>query len=106
MKDCGDISASELARACSVSPAAVTKWKNGGKMSADNSAAAARALGVREEWLRTGKLPRERDGAEEDRQVDQIVDLLTGLQGPLTALAAAIAKLQTLQQAPQKKRRA
>lgn len=50
MREAG-VTASELARACTVSPAAVHKWQHGGKLSADNLSAAARSLGVREEWL-------------------------------------------------------
>lgn len=87
------ISGSDLARACDVSPAAVHKWLNGGKMSADNSAAAARALGVREEWLRTGKLPKEREHGYQEQSLDQVMDLLEELKGPLAALAAAIEKI-------------
>lgn len=90
-----DVSGSDLARACGVSPAAVSKWLDGTtkKLSADNYASAARALGVREEWLRTGRLPRDREHAEEDRQVDHVIGLLEELQGPLAALAVAIEKL-------------
>lgn len=87
------VSGSELARACDVSPAAVHKWLNGGKLSADNSAAAARALGVREEWLRTGKLPKEREHGYQEQSLDQVMDLLEDLKGPLAALAAAIEKI-------------
>lgn len=89
------IIATELARACGVSDAAVSKWLDGTtkKLSADNYAAAARALGVRDEWLRTGRLPMERENASEDRQIDQVIDILTELQEPLSALTAAIEKL-------------
>lgn len=93
MKDADDTSASDLARACNVSPAAVHKWLNGGKMSADTSAAAARALGVREEWLRTGKLPRERVNGHQEEALDEVISLLDDLKGPLAALAAAIEKI-------------
>jgi transcriptional regulator with XRE-family HTH domain len=93
MKDAGDISMSQLGRACGVSPAAVSKWLNGGKLTADNQAAAARALGVREEWLRTGKLPREREQRDVEQNLDEVVDLLEDLKGPLAALAAAIEKI-------------
>ena len=101
-----EISASELARACGVSPAAVSKWLDGTtkKLSADNYASAARALGVREEWLRTGRLPRDREHVEEDRQVDRVIDLLSGLQGPLAELASAIDQLSKTRQEPTKKR--
>jgi transcriptional regulator with XRE-family HTH domain len=92
MKD-GGVSPSDLARACDVTPAAVFKWQHGGKMSADNSAAAARALGVREEWLRTGRLPRERANGVQEEGLDEVVDILQGLREPLAALAAAIDKL-------------
>lgn len=90
-----DISASDLARACGVSAAAVSKWLDGTtqKLSAENYANAARALGVRDEWLRTGRLPREREGGTAERDMDRVVDILEGLQGPLAALAAAIDQL-------------
>jgi transcriptional regulator with XRE-family HTH domain len=105
MKAAGDISMSQLGRACGVSPAAVSKWLNGGKLSADNLAAASRALGVREEWLRTGKLPREREaGAEEG--LDEVIDLLEDLKGPLAALAAAIEKIGRARTADTRKRSA
>jgi transcriptional regulator with XRE-family HTH domain len=105
MKAAGDVSMSQLGRECGVSPAAVSKWLNGGKLSADNLAAASRALGVREEWLRTGKLPREREsGAEEG--LDEVIDLLEDLKGPLAALAAAIEKIGKSRSATTKKRSA
>lgn len=104
MKDAG-VKPGQLAKACGVSAAAVTKWRAGGKLSADNLSAAARALGVREEWLRTGRLPRERDGAEEDRQVDRVVEILQGLKEPLAALAEAIDQLQKTQETRPKERK-
>jgi hypothetical protein len=90
-----DISASDLSRACDVSPAAVSKWLDGTtkKLSAENYASAARALGVRDEWLRTGRLPREREGGNTERDMDRVMDLLEGLQGPLAQLAGAIQQL-------------
>jgi transcriptional regulator with XRE-family HTH domain len=101
-----ETSGSDLARACGVSAAAVSKWLDGTtkKLSADNYASAARALGVREEWLRTGRLPRDREHAEEERQVDQVVELLQELQGPLAALTAAIEKLSKSRPRTGKKR--
>lgn len=87
------VSPSQLARDCHVSPAAVHKWQHGGKLSADNSAAAARALGVREEWLRTGKLPREREHAAQEESVDRVMGILQGLREPIAALATAIDQL-------------
>lgn len=100
-----EISASDLARACGVSPAAVSKWLDGTtkKLSADNYASTSRALGVREEWLRTGRLPRERTHAEEERQADKIIGILEGLKEPLAALSKAIEQLSAAQ--PDKKRR-
>jgi transcriptional regulator with XRE-family HTH domain len=98
------ISPSQLARACGVSPAAVFKWQTGGKLSADNLAAAARALGVREEWLRTGKLPREREHGSQEQDLDRIMGLLEGLQGPLAALATAIDQLTKARPEASKKR--
>lgn len=92
MKDAG-VSQSELARECGVTPAAVHKWMGGSTLKADNLAAASRALGVREEWLRTGKLPREREHAEAEQGLDQVIELLEDLKGPLAALAAAIEKI-------------
>jgi transcriptional regulator with XRE-family HTH domain len=86
-------SASDLARECDVSPVAVGKWLKGGKMKADSLAKASRALGVRDEWLRTGKLPMEREHGHEERQFDQVIDLLQQLRGPLAALSAAIDQL-------------
>lgn len=90
------ITASELARACHVTPTAVGKWLRGGKMSADHLADAAKVLRVREEWLRTGKLPRERQHGEQERQIDEAMELLQELHGPITALAAALDKLATI----------
>jgi transcriptional regulator with XRE-family HTH domain len=92
MKDAG-VSQSELARECDVSPAAVHKWLNGSKLNADNLAKASRALGVREDWLRTGKLPRERENGHAEESLDEVIDLLEDLKGPLAALAAAIEKI-------------
>jgi transcriptional regulator with XRE-family HTH domain len=83
----GRVSASDLARACGVSPAAVHKWLNGGKMSADNSAAAARALGAREE-----------------QSMDEVITLLENLKGPLAALASAIEKIGKSRTEPAGKR--
>lgn len=90
-----DISMSDLARACGVSPAAVSKWLDGQtkELKAANYADASRALGVREEWLRTGKLPRERDAAGDDSQIEHVMDLLDDLRGPLAALAIALEKI-------------
>lgn len=90
-----EISASDMARACGVSPAAVSKWLDGTtkKLSAENYASASRALGVRDEWLRTGRLPREREGGTTERDMDRVMDLLEGLQGPLAQLAGAIQQL-------------
>jgi transcriptional regulator with XRE-family HTH domain len=105
MKAAGDISMSQLGRECGVSPAAVSKWLNGGKLSADNLASAARALGVREEWLRTGKLPREREHGPEEG-LDEVIDLLEDLKGPLSALAAAIEKIGKARTSTTKKQRA
>jgi transcriptional regulator with XRE-family HTH domain len=92
MKDAG-VSQSELARECGVSPAAVHKWLNGSKLNADNLAAAGRALGVRDEWLRTGKLPRERENAHAEQSLDEVIELLENLKGPLAALTTAIEKI-------------
>lgn len=100
------ISASDLARACDVSPAAVSKWLDGRTktLKAETLAAASRALGVREEWLRTGKLPRDRAGALEEHQVDRVIELLQGLREPLAALNAAIEALSATRIEPRRKR--
>jgi transcriptional regulator with XRE-family HTH domain len=105
MKEAGDISMSELGRACGVSPAAVSKWLNGGKLSADNLAAAARALGVREEWLRTGKLPKDRENSHAEQSLDEVMDLLEDLKGPLAALASAIERIGSSRPQSARKRR-
>ena len=101
-----EISASDLARACDVSPAAVSKWLDGRTraLKAETLASAARALGVRDEWLRTGRLPRERQNAEEDRQVDRVIGLLEDLRGPLSALATAIDQLTRARPVSSRKR--
>jgi transcriptional regulator with XRE-family HTH domain len=97
IKEAG-LSASELARACNVTAAAVSKWLDGRtkKLSADNYASAARALGVREEWLRTGKLPRERQNAPEEREIDHVLTIIDELREPIAALAAAMARLAAI----------
>lgn len=89
------VTLSELARACQVSPAAVSKWLDGKtkKLTAENYVKAGRALGVREEWLRTGKLPRDREHGQEERQFDQVIELLQQLRGPLASLSSAIEQL-------------
>jgi len=93
---------SQLARMCGVSPAAVTKWVAGGRMNADNLARAARALGVRDEWLRTGQGRQERDST--DTQVDQVLSLLAEMREPLAALTAAIDALANAQPTPGRRR--
>lgn len=103
MKEQG-VSKSELARSCKVSPVAVGKWLKGGNITADNLAAAGRALGVRDDWIRTGRLPRARDGAAEERQVDEIVGILQGLREPLAALAIAIDKLGSAEPAKRRQK--
>jgi len=101
-----EITASDLARACDVSPAAVSKWLDGRTktLKAETLASAARALGVREDWLRTGKLPREREGADEDRQLERVMGLLEELKEPLAALATAIDALSKARSEPTRKR--
>lgn len=102
MKD-ADVKPSALAHECQISAAAVTKWLNGDtkKLSAANYAAAARALGVRDEWLRTGKLPRERDAA--NMQMEGLQAAMSGLREPLAALLAIIDEFSGAQK-PAKKR--
>lgn len=100
------VNASQLARECRVSPAAVTHWLNRQtqKLTAANYAAAGRALGVNEEWLRTGKLPRERDA--QAVQLERLQAALSDLRGPLTALLAAVNELSPPAQETSKKKRA
>lgn len=89
------VSAADLARECDVSDAAVHKWLVGRtlKLSAENYEKAGRALGVRAEWLRTGKLPREREHGNDERQIDRVIELLQQLREPLAALSGAIEQL-------------
>ena len=100
-----EISASDLARSCNVSPAAVSKWLDGRTkhLKAETLHTASRALGVREDWLRTGKLPREREAAEEERQIDYVIEFLENLRGPLASLATAIDALSRSRE-PKRKR--
>jgi transcriptional regulator with XRE-family HTH domain len=93
MREAG-VNASQLAKACGVSHVSVGKWLKGGKLSADNLAAAARAVGVSETWLRTGRLPRERENGQLEEDMDRVIDLLEGLAGPLASLAQAIEQLR------------
>jgi transcriptional regulator with XRE-family HTH domain len=90
-----EITASALARACGVSPAAVGKWLDGGtkELKAATLEAAARSLGVSPKWLRTGQLPRERDSDVQAQQTDRVMALLAGLSGPLRELVVAIDEL-------------
>lgn len=89
-----DVNANQLAQEVGVSHVSVGKWLRGGKLSADNLAAVARAVGVSETWLRTGKLPRERGSGQQEESLDRVMDLLEGLAGPLAALATAIDQLR------------
>lgn len=93
------LSASDLARKCRVSPAAVTKWLDGRtkRLSADNIASAAKALGVYETWLRTGKGPRQGEHADDERASERVMELLDEIRGPLAQLVAAIDKLAEVQ---------
>lgn len=104
MKEAG-VNATELADACGVSSAAVSKWMSGAtkNLTADNSAAVARSLGVREEWLRTGRLPRERQHGEEERGVEKVLRLLEELKEPLAAVATAINELSELRGSPKQR---
>jgi transcriptional regulator with XRE-family HTH domain len=99
MREAG-VNAAQLADACGVTAAAVSKWlsRETRTLSADNYAAAARALGVNETWLRTGKLPRERD--KQVAQLEHLQDALMELRDPLAAVLAAIDAL-----APSRKER-
>jgi transcriptional regulator with XRE-family HTH domain len=93
------LSASDLARKCKVSPAAVTKWLDGRtkRLSADNIASAAKALGVFEAWLRTGKGPRQGEHADDERASERVMELLDEIRQPLAQLVAAIDKLSAVQ---------
>jgi transcriptional regulator with XRE-family HTH domain len=104
-----DASASELSRACGVSPAAVSKWLDGRttKLTAENYVNAAKFLEVREEWLRTGKGPKE-PGADvqEERQAERVLEMLENLRDPLAALIAAIdGVVKARAEEPQRKRK-
>lgn len=98
------VTAVQLARACGVSRVAVNKWTKGGKMTADNYAAASRALGVAADWLRAGTLPREREFAAEERELDVVYGALELMQGPVAALSAAIEKLAAMRSTPKRRR--
>jgi transcriptional regulator with XRE-family HTH domain len=100
-----DISASDLARACGISPAAVSKWLDGRtkRLSAENYEAAAQKLGVRVFWLRTGKGPRQGEHAAEDRETNRALELLDQLTEPLTQLVAVLQKLRSLRTTTEKR---
>jgi len=100
-----EISASDLARACGISPAAVSKWLDGRtkQLSADNYEAAAQKLGVRVFWLRTGKGPRHGEHAAEDREASRALELLDQLTEPLTQLVAVLQKLRSLRTTTEKR---
>jgi transcriptional regulator with XRE-family HTH domain len=89
MKDAG-VSQSDLARACRVSPTAVGKWLHDSEMKADNLACVSRCLGIREDWLRTGRLPKEREKAEEERDLDQVIVAMSQIVDLLAPLVAAL----------------
>jgi transcriptional regulator with XRE-family HTH domain len=92
-----EITKSDLARACGVSPAAVAKWLTGDtkQLKAENYRDAAKALWVSEEWLRDGVLPRERGvNGNAEAHMDRVMDLLEDLSGPLAALATAIDQIR------------
>jgi transcriptional regulator with XRE-family HTH domain len=97
------VSASQLAREMGVSPTAIhyVLKRESLKMSADNYDSAARALGVRSEWLRTGKLPRERDTREV--QTERLQAALRDLREPLTALLDAVNELYPPEQSRKKR---
>lgn len=90
-----DVKPSELASICGTSRAAVTKWLKGEtkELKADNLAAVAKRLGVREEWLSNGRLPRERVAGQEMRQAEKILSMIDGLREPIAALAKAMQEL-------------
>jgi transcriptional regulator with XRE-family HTH domain len=103
-----EITKSDLARACNVSPAAVGKWITGEtkQLKAENYRDAARALWVREEWLRDGKLPRERDAnGDADLHLERVMGLLEDLSGPLSALVTAIEQIKGTRTSQEKGRK-
>ena len=104
MRDAG-VSNIELARECGVSPAAVTRWLKGEirKLKADNYASAARALGVREEWLRAGKLPRERDARSLD--VERATAAFLRMREPLRDLMQILDHMEPTEPTTDQKRR-
>lgn len=103
--------ASDLADACDVSPAAVSKWLGKTEpvtktLTAANYVKAAKFLDVREEWLRTGKGPKDLAAADqEERQADRVLEMLENLRGPLAALITAIdGVVKARSEEPQRKR--
>lgn len=94
MKEAG-VTAAELASHCKVSRPAMSKLLSGDSknMKAATLASAAKRLGVRDEWLLNGKLPRERAAGEDIRQTEKILALLDDLRGPISALAKAMEEL-------------
>lgn len=94
----------DLAAALRISHVAVGKWMKGGIPNADNMAAAARALRVRADWLRAGHLPREPHRGHEEHAIDEAIDLLMELRGPLLALTQVIERLAALRAPPARAR--
>lgn len=79
--------AADLAQACNVSKVAVHKWLTGQTktLRAQTLAAAAKLLGVRAEWLRTGKGPKSLDEVEAaNARVDRLEQAFLRLLEPLS----------------------
>lgn len=91
-------SEAELAKASGVSRVAINKVINrqSKTMKADTLAKAAKHLGVRAEWLRTGKGLQDSPDGEEARQTQRILSLLENLSGPIASLAEAIAEIKKI----------
>lgn len=69
-------SQADLARACGVSPAAVTQWMHGDVQTIrwENLAKAADALGVQVQWLATGGGPMFAETATTPQKLDELSD--------------------------------
>lgn len=83
----------DLAKACGVSHAAVTKWLKGGKMNADNIECVCTRLAIERQWLMNGKGRRETGSAPDQRAVAHAVEKLQHLEEPLLAFLEAIRDL-------------
>lgn len=100
--------ASWLAAKSGVSPAAVGKWLSGETkmLKSEVLYAAAKALRVNPDWLRTGKGARQPGKAAQDEgKIEDAVRLLSELHGPLLALVGAIERLGITEDSVKKPKR-